>query len=241
MNYFRICLLAITYPLDLLDNLPGWSTDFNLLYRQEQSRHASGRTRVKDYGTPIWTATYVSKNLSPNTLDYWRARLNLLENGLNTFKGYPKSRCWPIAHPNGLLVEPENWVLQNGAWNDGGLWLTGIPWNSNSLGSATVNSVNSNNKALSIKDAPYLTLKTGDYISINERLHQVMEDVDPSLTGTTVEFEVRPHLSISTAVNDPVLFHKPYCLMTLVPGSANASSGLNGRGSISFQAIEARG
>lgn len=233
--------MAITYPLNLLDNLPGWSTDFNLMYRQEQSRHASGRTRVKDFGTPIWEATYITKNLSPNTLDYWRARLNLLENGLQTFRAYPKSRCWPIAHPNGLIVEPINWVLENGNWSDGGVWLNAIPWDSNVLGAGSVNSINSNRKALSLKDIPALTLSTGDYISIREMLYQIVEDVAPSSSGITSEFEVRPHLSPSITVNDTVLFHQPYCLMTLVPGSVSAGSGLNGRGSISFQATEARG
>lgn len=77
--------MTITYPLDILTDFPGWSTDFRLVYRQEQSRHANGRTRVKDFGTPIWSATYVSKNLSPNKLDYFRARLNLLEGSLKTF------------------------------------------------------------------------------------------------------------------------------------------------------------
>lgn len=234
--------MAITYPLDLLDNLPGWSTDFSLLYRQEQSRHASGRTRVKDYGTPIWTATYVTKNLSPNNLDRWRAKLNSLENGLQTFRAYPKSRCWPIAHPNGQLTKPNNWVLDTGFWDDGGLWLTGIPWNSNNLSSASVNSINADNKTLSIKDAPFLKLSIGDYISINERLYQVMEDVEPSVTGTTLDFEVRPHYNPNiVGENDTVIFNKPYCLMTLVPNSVSASSGLNGRGSVSFQAMEVRG
>lgn len=234
--------MAITYPLNLLDNLPGWSTDFNLLYRQEQSRHASGRTRVKDYGTPIWTATYTTKNLSPNTLDFWRARLNSLENGLQTFRAYPKSRCWPIAHPNGLVADSTNWVLETGNWNDAGRWLTAIPWTTNELvGSATVNTKNVNNKALSLKDAPFLNLRTGDYISINGNLHQIMEDVPPSANGITIEFEVRPHLSVNIVPNDDVIFHQPFCLMTVVPDSVSASSGLNGRGSISFSGIEARG
>ena len=234
--------MAITYPLNLLDDLPGWSTDFNLLYRQEQSRHASGRTRVKDFGKPIWTATYATKNLSPNTLDTWRAKLNSLENGLQTFRGYPKSRCWPIQHPNGLLVQPVNWVLQGGVWVDSGVWLNAIPWGSNSLTAAAVNSINVNNKALSLKDAPNIRLRAGDYISINENLYQVVEDADADSSGVTPEFEVRPQLNLATTVVDnEVLFNQPYCLMTIVPGSVSAGSGLNGRGSISFQAIEARG
>lgn len=235
--------MAITYPLNLLDNLPGWTTDFNLLYRQEQSRHASGRTRVKDFGTPIWEASYITKNLSPNTLDYWRGRLNSLENGFQTFRGYPKSRCWPISHPNGLLVSTTNWVLEDGEWDDSGVWLSAIPWDSedNALGAGTVNTVNGNNKAISLKNVPNLKLRTGDYISINETLYQVVEDANADAFGVTPEFEVRPHLSLSVDIDDEVLFNKPYCLMTLVPGSVNTSSGLNGRGSVSFQAMEVRG
>lgn len=204
--------MAITYPLNLLDDFPGWSTQFELMYRQEQSRHASGRTRVKDFGTPIWSATYTSKNLSPNNLDKWKAKLNLLENGLNTFYAYPFSRFWPIQHPNGLNIQ-----------------TTGL-----------INSINANNKAISLKSVNNLKLSLGDYISTNEKLYQVMESVNAS-GGITPQFEVRPHLSLTTAVNAVVLINKPRCLMTLVPDSVSTSAGLNGRSSISFQAIESRG
>lgn len=205
--------MAITFPLNLIDDLQdiGWSVEFNLLYRQEQSRHANGRTRVKDFGTPIWQASYISKNLSPNTLDFWKARLNLLENGLNTFIAYPTSRCWPIKHPNGS-----------------GITTSGL-----------VNSKNVNNKALSLKSVSGLNLSVGDFISIENILYQVGENA-VAVSGTTPEFEVRPHLSVATSVNDVVLLNKPSCLMTLMPGSVSVGSGLNGRGSISFQAIESR-
>ncbi len=234
--------MAITYPIDLLGDLPGWSTEFNLVWRQEQSRHASGRTRVKDFGTPIWQATFQSKNLSPNVLDHWRARLETLENGLKTFTGYPLSRCWPIKHPNGMAVSTDGWVLEDGYWDDGGVWNDTIPWTGNVLTAGRVNSVNVNGKALSLKEISFLDLSIGDFISIENHLYQVVEDVAAiGETGTTAEFEVRPHLSVSTAVDDVVKINKPSCLMTIVPGSISTSSGLNGRGSISFKAIEARG
>lgn len=91
--------MSITYPVDLLESFPGWSTDFDLLWRQEQSRQANGRTLVKDFGSPLWRATYLSRSLSPNELDRWRARLAAMENGLRTFYGRPLSRCRPINHP----------------------------------------------------------------------------------------------------------------------------------------------
>lgn len=94
--------MAITFPYDLLDSgAPFWSTEFDLLWRQEQSRAAGGRTFVKDMGSPLWAATYQSASLKPNELDYWRARFKSLENGLNQFYGRPKSRCYPIAYPGG--------------------------------------------------------------------------------------------------------------------------------------------
>lgn len=209
--------MAVTFPLNLLENLKGigWSTEFELSYRQEQSTHASGRVRVKDFGTPIWTAAFTTKNLSPNKLDAWKARLSLLENGLNTFIAYPLSRCWPIKHPNGVGL---------------------------SANTALVNSINANNKELSIKGLNNLNLSLGDYISVNNRLYQVMEDVSSGTLGTSPQFEVRPHFNINNiAVDDVVRIYQPQCIMTLVPGSTSFGSSLNGRGSVSFRAIESIG
>lgn len=208
--------MAITYPIDIIPELEGigWSTDFNLLYRQEQSRHASGRTRIREYGTPLWQATYTTKNLSPNNLDIWKARLNSLENGLNTFYASPMSRCWPINHPNGQ-----------------GLILN----------SPKVKTKNLNNKAISLSGVNGLNLSIGDYISINDLLYTVMESVIANSSGDTIEFEVRPFLSVSITEEDAVRIRSPRTIMTLVPNSVNTAVGLNGRGSVSFQGIEARG
>lgn len=93
--------MAITYPYDLLATFPGWSTEFDLLYRQEISRTAIGQTFVKDFGSPLWRATYQSRLMKPNELDVWRARLKAMEGGLKQFLGRPTSRCYPIAYPNG--------------------------------------------------------------------------------------------------------------------------------------------
>ena len=48
--------MAITYPVNLLPVVPGWTTGFDLRLRQEQSVQASGRVLVKDMGSPLWTA-----------------------------------------------------------------------------------------------------------------------------------------------------------------------------------------
>lgn len=191
-----------------MQDFPGWTVQFELLFRQEQSRHASGRTRVKDFGTPIWMATYQSVPLRPNALDEWRARLAALGNGLGTFKAWPTSRCWPQAHPRGA-----------GAVN------------------GTIASVGSDNKSLTVTWTDGTTiLRAGDYIEINElRLHQVTG------VATGPIYSVAPHFSVGIVAGQTVRVNKPGVLMSLVPGSVNTTTALNGRGSITFQAIEARG
>ncbi len=118
--------MAITFPYDLLTDFPGWSTEFDLFWRQEQSRAAGGRTFVKDMGSPLWAATYQSTSLKPNELDYWRARFKSLENGFNQFYGRPKSRCYPMAYPGGNYFGTD--VFTNVLSNPG--FETGVltPW-----------------------------------------------------------------------------------------------------------------
>lgn len=190
-----------------MDNFPGWTTRFELMYRQEQSRHASGRTRVKDFGTPIWRATYLSKPLRSNAVDEWKARLNILQNGLITYRAWPMSRCWPIAHPNGV-----------GAVN------------------GVIATVGSDNKSMTVTwTAGATTLSIGDYVEINGTwLHQVTGVSSGVIT-------VAPNFSPGILAAQTVNVNRPSVLMALVPGSVSAQTGLNGRATISFEAMEARG
>lgn len=204
--------MAITYPIDLLANFPGWTVTFELMYRQEQSRHASGRTRVKDFGSPIWRASYASRSLSANELDYWRARLDTLENGQKTFTGYSLSRCRPIAHPG-----------------------------SSSLPTGALHTIAADNKSVRVEDLTDITLSVGDLIQIGSNLHRVMEAAT-AVAGLTPSFEIRPHVWAGTVVTDTVVIDKPSVAMTIEPGSVSTPADpRTGRGSISFSAIEARG
>lgn len=214
--------MALSYPLDILANFPGWTTEFDLGWRQERSRTAGGRTIVKDLGDPIWQMSAQSRSLSANELDYWRARLKALESGLQTFYGRPMSRCYPIMYPSGS-------------------WPTGGSFD----GVATLASINDNRKAITVSGLPSgFQLAVGDYLAIGNDLHQVMEAATAS-SGTTPEFEVRPHIwpgveaggSPATAVT----FLKPSCTMSIVPDSVSSTADpQTGRGAVSFRAEEAR-
>lgn len=216
--------MAISFPYDLLEEFPGWSTEFDLLWRQEQSRTADGRTYVKDLGSPLWRATYQSRPVRRPVLDMWRARLKVLENGLNTFVGRPLHRCYPIAYPKPVFDAQ-------------------FPTFS---GIAAVNSINANRKAISLQTLPVgFKVSAGDMITIGSsgatyNLHQVVEDATANASGITPQFEIRPHLWPQSVVGNMAQIIKPFCVMTLVPDSVSTTAELNGFGSVTFQGVESR-
>lgn len=214
--------MTITYPLptSFLDEFPGWTTEFELLWRQEQSRTAGGRTIVKDMGSPLMRLTAQSKVLTANKLDYWRARLTSLENGLKTFRAFPKSRCFPVAYPNG-------------SWPTGGAFS----------GVAQMSSIGADRKSITLSDLPAgYEVSVGDYIQIGDKdLHMVMEATTANSSGVAQSFEIRPHLWPGVTAPAAATLVKPSCIMAIVPGSVSTTADMaTGRGTVTFQAIEAR-
>lgn len=216
--------MTLAAPFDILIDFPGWTVSFDLAYRQEQSRTASGVTYVKEFGFPLWQMKAQSKILSPNNLDYWRARLKALEGGLQTFYGYPLSRTYPILYPNGS-------------------WPTGLAFSGTT---AVLNGVNANRKAISVSGLPAAyRVSVGDFFQLGTTdLHQALETATASGGGLTPEFEVRPHIWTGVVGGNspavPVSVKRPHCIMAVLPGSIGSDSGLDGRGSISFAAMEYR-
>lgn len=159
--------MAIVYPLDILADFPGWSTDFSLQFRQEYSRTAGGITIAKDMGTPLFKATFQSRSMSPNELDQWRAKLSILEGSVQRFMGRATSRCYPIAHPNG----------------------TGM----GDVSNVKVATINANNKSVTLSGLPLgYKASVGDHLQIGQRLYQIVDttagfEVRPHLApGTAV-------------------------------------------------------
>lgn len=210
--------MAVTYPLDFMPQFPGWSTKFEPMHRQEQSRTAGGETYVKDLGSPLWFGAWVSRTLRPNELDHWRARLDALENGLQTFRGYPLSRCYPIAYPKAA-------------------------YDALGVGAVSLGSIGSNRKSATLTGLPAgYKLSIGDMIQVaGSGLHRVLEAVTANGSGVTPVFEVRPHFWPGASAPAAVTLVRPSCPMRIVPGSIASDADLStGRGTVSFQAIEAR-
>jgi hypothetical protein len=204
--------MALTEPLDLLSTFPGWCTSFDLMARQEQSRHASGRTRTKDFGSPIWRAKFVSKTLSPNALDRWRALLELAQVDQIAFTAWPLSRTRPAKHP-GSAVLPTGTLFEIGA----------------------------NNKSARFAGLTGITLSVGDFVQLGANLYRMAEPAT-AVSGTTPLAELRPHFWPGTVTGQVVKIYRPACLMVIDPGSVQSEADpRTGRGSISFSAIESRG
>lgn len=209
--------MALSEPFDILQDGVFWTTEFDFLWRQEQSRTAAGRTFVKDFGSPIWALTAQSKQLSPNKLDYWRARLGALENGKWRFLGRPMSRCYPILYPEGS-------------------WPTGTAFS----GTATLASVSADSKSVTVSGLPNgYEFSVGDFFSIGDNLHRVEEDVSAP-AGTTPLFQVAPPIWPGVT-SGSVVVKLPHCLMAINPGSVQSTANpQTGWGSVTFQATEAR-
>lgn len=211
--------MSITGPIDILTGFPGWTTMVEPMLRQEQSRSANGKTYVKNLGSPLWQLSAQSRQLKPNELDYWRARLNTLIDGSLTFYGRPMSRCFPIAYPNGS-------------------WPTGAAFDGVS---ASLASVATDRKTITVSSLPVgFIFSVGDYLAVGNDLHQVMEPASANSFGTTGGFEVWPHIWPGVS-SGTVSVKKPSCLMAVVPGSVSTPADpQTGWGTVSFQGVEAR-
>ncbi len=212
----------ITFPREILTGFPGWSKTFDLFYRQDRSRAAGGVTYTKDFGSPLWKAEYVSAPLRPNSLDRWRAIIDSLDGGIQTFKGWHLARKYPIAYPRGTFPAMV-----------GGAAFSGV-------GALSFTSTSRKNVDIS-GFPPAYKFSVGDLIQIGSTdLHRVMNDVVANGSGVAAGVEIRPGLwaGVNTGAVNVV---KPACLMILDPDSISSeASEETGWGSISFTGVEFR-
>lgn len=232
--------MALTFPIDLLTGFPGWSVSFEPMFREDMSRTAAGRTIERDKGTPLWRGVYRSKELSPNRVDFWRARLETLQASKGTFIGYHMGRCYPIADPGGAkIIAADSPSLILDFMNDFSFVGSSVPF------SYPILSV-SDGKMMTLGGfPPGYELSVGDQISFTistgERfLRRVVAGATADANGIIGPIEVRYFLPFGTIVGQIATVIKPWVPMSIVPGSVGTTSGLNGRAAISFEGMEAK-
>jgi hypothetical protein len=211
--------MAITFPrTDILnavmsDGKPvGFTPPFKFdpMSRQENSRLSDGRTLSKDFGPALWFATYTTAELLNDDAVDYAAMLDSLDGAINTFEAWDLRRPTPRRYTDG------------------------------SAGDGVLNSVNANNKALSLSGLHAAQIVSrGDYLSFtygsNRALHRVSETVTANGSGLTTEFEVRPHLRPGWALSSAVSVKTPKGIFTLLPGSVVTTQTRGGFGVVSFQ------
>ena len=215
--------MSLTYPLDILSDFPGWAT-LSLSHGDETSGQAGGQVRVKNIRGPLWTMRAETKRLMPSVFRAWKARLESLENGKKTFLGYDMSACYPIRYPNGT------WPTGNA--------FDGVSASVMSLPSSIALSLDGLPAAYQASVGDYLQFWTVDSPEQMAGLHQVVEPATANGSGETPVFEVRPPLRQGVEVGSRVAVKRPAAIMMLVPGSLSTPAALDGRGTISFEAIE---
>lgn len=213
--------MSITFPVDIITDFPGWSTRFEIDWQQQFSMTRGGRTIVKEIAPARWRAAYRSRSMRPNELDAWRARLDVLENGMTTFRGFHKARCYPIADPNGTII--------------------------GATPTLTISAIGVDNKTVKIDGfPPGYVLSVGDMVSYEtsapERfLHRIVAGGTADAGGETGWLEVRPWLAYGLELGDAVTVLKPWVPMCIVPGSISTDAdAATGRGTVGFEAMEAR-
>lgn len=212
-------MVAISFPIDLIDTSLIWTRSFRLRVRQELSRIAGGGTIRKELGSPIWYAEYTTKSLKPSQLDEFRSKLDLVEGALGTFRGVKPSRCRPIAYPSSR------------AWFEG---FSGV---------GSLSFIYPDNKRIDISGVPQgYIVSAGDLIQIGENdLYSVVRGGIASSGGVVSEVEVRPHLWTSTTIGNEVRLLRPSCLMAVDPSNTTVEENVStGRGTVSFSAWEVR-
>jgi hypothetical protein len=204
--------MTITFPRsDILTEVGfGPPLVFDLVSRQEQSRLAIGTTIGKDLGPALWFGSFTTEELHNDRLVDYQAVLHSLDGIVQIFEAWDLRRPWPLVYKDGSA--------SNGA----------------------LNSVNANNKALSLSGLNAgQVVSRGDYLSFdygtNRALHQVMETAAANGSGLTAEFEVRPHIRPGWTLASAVNLKAPRGIFTLMPDSVVPTQTRGKFGRLAFQ------
>lgn len=209
--------MAITYPRSdlmtahrLIVQAPG----FRLSPLQEISRLRNGEIRAKNFADPIWKASFSTPQLTQDECVEFESILNDLEDGLKPFHAYDERRPYPFRY-------------QNGVFQDNG----------------QISAISENGRTVTFSGLqPSFQLTRGDKFRLTSvvgtTLHEIKETITANGSGATGAVVVQPNIPPAYEGNNPVSFSKPYCLMTIEPGSVSYNPGPSALATVSFSAVQ---
>lgn len=209
--------MAISFPLvALFNNEVILTKRFQLMYRQDTSRLASGLTIARDYGTPLWVADFQTATLSHDDCIKVEAYLSALDGVTRKFTAWDTRRPYPLAYPTG-------------SFSDSGS-VGNLPTSVNQIGLKGLPA----NFQISVGDKFAI-----EYGSGQRTIHQSIEDVTANGSGVTSDFAIRPFRPADVDVNDVVTFKKPKGNFHLTEEPPQFNDAGQVLGTVSFKAIQA--
>lgn len=218
--------MAITYPLahaEFAERLRVLTFRWQLQRSQQMSGLSGGELIKAEIAEPKWSAEVAIAALTRSQAQDIQATFEGLDAPGASFYLYNRNRPYPASDPTG------SGILSS---------------------TVTINTI-SGNKAISLTGLPAgYVLTRGDMLMATygssptrHALLRIMETVTASGGGTSPAFEVQPFLRAGIATGNAVDLSKPYCRMTLIPGSFEPGTG-NVDGTVTgmgFRCIETRG
>lgn len=207
--------MPLSFPLASLFNNEFFTTkQFFLVGRQDWSQKASGPIIVRDYGMPLWVASFTTATISHDDCIDVEARLMALDGMARKFYAWDTRRPYPRAYPTGNFTD--SGTVQSTPSNVNQIALTGLPSG--------------------------FQISVGDRFSIDHgdggmSLYVACEDVTAT-GGNTGDFAVRPPVHPNVSPGDSVEFKKPKAIFTLTEEQPQFNDAGQVLGTVSFKAIQ---
>lgn len=208
--------MAISYPINLTNNIHWEIADLRLMRQNEFSTDGRGYTQAKMIGSPLWKANYTSIGLDFLEAEALDALYENLQGAINTFYVHAYRRPFP-----------------GGLTSAAGLDFSAVE----------VASIASNNKEVTLSGVPAgFTLLAGDYVSIVNtnggiEFHKIAVGSTANGSGVTGLIEFTSHVRPSVVVGQPVILVNPYLEM-FIPAQHDYNQVSGSVYTIGFEAIQ---
>ncbi|MDH6265541.1 hypothetical protein M2360_000931 [Rhizobium sp. SG_E_25_P2] len=191
---------------------------FQLMEYRSESMDGAGNVLGSRRGQPKWMVSVKTRSGMHDDDVYVQGCCEALLARSGGFLAYDIRRPWPVGDADGALSQGH-------------------------AGTIRINSKGSDNRSLSLKNMPLITLQPGDLFSVRNndgyrQLFRAAEEAGITSANTTGLFQVRPFLPSWVQVDDEVAIFRPQMMFKIMADSYSVSPGAgNASGGLSFTAI----